>query len=295
MEFFPAWAKVNLGLDVRERRSDGYHNVCMVMQTVSLADTVGLEPQAAGIVLEVRGASLPSGEENLAYRAAQLVGTRYKVPGGFRMILEKRIPVAAGLAGGSADAAAVLYGLNRVWELGLSERELEELALELGSDVPFSLRGGTALAEGRGEVLTSLPPLPDCWLVLARPDFGVSTAWAYKELDADPPETRPDIAGLVAAVRAGDLVGIASRLGNSFETVVTARYPVVGELKAALLKAGALGASLSGSGPTVFGLFAARAQAEAAAKNLPSGVEAFIVRPVAAGAGAGGEGAVGRP
>ncbi|HHV57119.1 MAG TPA: 4-(cytidine 5'-diphospho)-2-C-methyl-D-erythritol kinase [Firmicutes bacterium] len=284
MEFFPAWAKVNLGLAVREKRPDGYHNVRMVMQTVSLADRIGLEPQAEGISLQVTGAALPAGPENLAWRAAHRLMAEYKIPGGVSIELEKHIPVAAGLAGGSADAAAVLYGLNRLFSLGLSEAELGRLALELGSDVPFALLGGTALAEGRGEVLTPLPPLAPCYLVLACPELAVATAWAYRAFD-ERPEAGTDIAQLAAAVRCGDLQAVAARLGNDFESVVAARYPVITELKETFLALGALGASLSGSGPTVFGLFVDRIQAENAARRLGKRVRTFVTLPVTAGAG----------
>ncbi|MDK2784394.1 MAG: 4-diphosphocytidyl-2-C-methyl-D-erythritol kinase [Bacillota bacterium] len=285
MDFFPAWAKVNLGLEVRERRPDGYHNVRMVNQTVSLADRIALLPQREGITLKLSGAELPAGEDNLAYRAAKLLQERCGVRAGVRIELRKRIPVAAGLAGGSADAAAVLYGLNRLWGLNLTLQELQALALELGSDVPFALHGGTALAEGRGEVLTPLTPLVPCWLVLARPRVEISTAWAYAELDRYPPAARPDIDGLLAALAAGDLKGVAAHLGNSFESVIRERYPSVVEAKKALLAEGALGACLTGSGPTVFGLFPERAGAEKAAAALKEEMDTFVVRPVAEGAG----------
>lgn len=285
MDFFPAWAKVNLGLEVREKRPDGYHNVCMVNQTVSLADRITFRPQREGITLKITGAELPAGRENLAYRAAELLQKKCGARSGVRIELSKRIPVAAGLAGGSADAAAVLYGLNRLWGLNLEAAELMALALELGSDVPFALHGGTALVEGRGEVLTALTHLVPCWLVLARPRVEVSTAWAYAELDRSPPPARPDIAGLLAALAAGDLKGVAAHLGNSFQAVIEERYPCVAEAKKALLAEGALGACLSGSGPTVFGLFSEKTDAEKAAAALKGDIDTFVVRPVAEGAG----------
>lgn len=284
MEFFPAWAKVNLGLAVGEKRPDGYHNVRMIMQTVSLADEIGLELTGREIAVTVRGAELPAGSGNLAWRAASLLKEKYRVTGGVHIELTKRIPVAAGLAGGSADAAAVLFGLNRLWELNIPEQELQQSALQLGSDVPFALSGGTALAEGRGEVLTPLPPLPPCWLVLACPALMVSTAWAYQELDARP-APGPDIASLAAAVQQRDLGRVAAHLGNSFEALVADRYPLILQLKQAFSALGALGASLSGSGPTVFGLFNDRAAAESAAHQLAGRARTFVTVPVAAGAG----------
>ncbi|MDI3538388.1 MAG: 4-diphosphocytidyl-2-C-methyl-D-erythritol kinase [Bacillota bacterium] len=287
MDFFPAWAKVNLGLEVREKRPDGYHNVRMVNQTVSLADriTIALRPKREGITLRITGAELPAGEQNLAYRAAELLQKRCGVRSGVQIELRKHIPVAAGLAGGSADAAAVLYGLNRLWGLNLKAAELMALALELGSDVPFALLGGTALAEGRGEVLTPLTPLLPCWFVLVHPRIEVSTAWAYAELDRCPPSARPDIPGLLAALAAGDLKGVAAHLGNSFQAVIEERYPCVAEAKRALLAEGALGACLTGSGPTVFGLFSEKIGAEKAAAALKGEMDTFVVRPVAEGAG----------
>jgi 4-diphosphocytidyl-2-C-methyl-D-erythritol kinase len=287
MEFFPAWAKVNLGLDVRAKRTDGYHDVRMIMQTVSLADCIGLEIQEHGISLQVQGAELSPGENNLAYRAAKLLQEHCQVTKGAKIELKKRIPLAAGLAGGSADAAAVLYGLSKIWQLNLNEGELHSLALRLGSDVPFALLGGTALAEGRGEILTPLTPLPDCYLVLARANLEVSTAWAYRELDACPERTAVDIDVLLLALCQGDLAALARQMENSFEPVVTARYPVIRELKEALLDQGALGAVLTGSGPTVFGLFTSLEEATRAVTSLAARSETFVVRPVMSGAGRG--------
>lgn len=285
--YFPAWAKLNLGLKVGAQRPDGYHEIKSVMQAVSLADRVELEAKDNGISLEVVGAELPTDGRNLAVRAAQLVRDRFQVAKGVHIKLTKNIPLAAGLAGGSADAAAVLYGLNRYWQLNLGLKDLVPLAADLGSDVPFALLGGTGLAEGRGEVVSTLVPLPRCYFVLACPPVAVSTAWAYNELDRTllDHHHKVDIDALLAGLERRDLGQMAALLANSFEPVVMAHFPLIRDIKETLLAAGALAALMSGSGPTVYGLFAGWEEANAAASALDTAATTYVVEPVSVGAG----------
>ena len=264
-------AKLNLTLDVLGRREDGYHEIKMVMQLVSLADevTITVEP-GEGIALRTDLGFLPVDERNLAVAAAlrlrEAVGGSW---GRVSIALNKHIPVCAGMAGGSSDAAAVLRGLNQLLDLGLSPRELAKIGEKVGSDVPYCVLGGTALAQGRGECITPLPALPPCHIVLAKPDFPVSTPELYGQIDAKPPKCRPDTAGLIKALEEGDLPGVARRLFNVFEEVLPPRKRMrVEELKGELLRWGALGAGMSGTGPTVFGLFADANAAQAAGEAL---------------------------
>lgn len=269
-----AHAKINLTLDVTGRREDGYHLVKMVMQSVALHDevrvaTVSGERKGRGIVLTCSLPYLPVDERNLAYRAAE----RFYVETGLlletvEIHIEKRIPVAAGLAGGSTDAAAVLRALNDLTGAGLSLDELCRIGLTLGADIPYCLRGGTMLAEGIGETLTPLAPMPPCWVVLCKPPFAVSTKEVYEEMDAVEPETRPDTDGMIKALEAGDLAGVCSRLCNVMELVTGQKRRQIGEIRAFLTENGAAGTAMSGSGPTVFGLFTDEGRARTAAKML---------------------------
>lgn len=247
----------------------------MVMQSVALADRVTLETDSA-ISVVATAADLDCGPSNLAYRAAALLRERCGVDRGVRVTLEKNIPMAAGLAGGSADAAAVLRGLNRLWGLGLNLAELEKLGAVLGSDVPFCLRGGTALATGRGEALASLATLPPVWVVLAKPPVAVSTAWVYGNYRSERVKAHPDVDGMKACLASGDLLGVAARLGNVLETVTVPAYPEIAALKAAMLKRGAMASLMSGSGPTVFGLVDSLHRAEEIAAALRSSTSAWV-------------------
>lgn len=266
-----AQAKLNLSLDVLRRREDGYHEMRMVMQTVDLCDQIRLET-GTGEPLRMSSSLgfLPANEKNLAAAAAlrlcEAVGADH---GGLSIRLEKRIPVCAGLAGGSADAAAVLRGLNDLLSLGLSREKLAEVGARVGSDVPYCVRGGTALAEGRGERLTPLPPLPSCYAVLCKPAFSVSTPELFGCIDRVRVRCRPDTGGLIAALKAGDLTGVARRMYNVFEDVLEPRrLAEIGEIKSVLIDCGALGTSMSGSGPSVFGLFEDEASAQDACGRL---------------------------
>ncbi len=266
-----AYAKLNLSLDVLGKRPDGYHDMRMVMQTVSLSDSIRLET-GTGRPLHM-GSSLgflPSNESNLAAAAAlRLCEVTGVDLGGLSIDLEKHIPVCAGLAGGSADAAAVLRGLNRMLALELPGPRLEEIGALVGSDVPYCVRGGTALAEGRGEVLTDLPPLPRCVVVLCKPAFSVSTPELFARIDGCRIRCRPDTAGLLAALETGDLHQVARRMYNVFEDALPPRRAQeIDAIKNVLIQHGALGASMSGTGPTVFGLFDRQESARSAWEAL---------------------------
>ena len=253
-----AFAKLNLTLDILGKREDGYHDLRMVMQSITLADTLTLEEnQGEGLRVSANLRFLPTGEKNLAAAAAlrfwEALG---REPEDLDIRIEKRIPVCAGMAGGSSDAAAVLRALNQRSGDPFSPKELARLGERVGSDVPYCVLGGTALAEGRGEVLTPLAPLPRCWVVACKPDFPISTPELFAQADRVKLRRRPDTAGLVAALEAGDLGGVARRMYNVFEDVLPARlYTRVAEIKNILIQCGALGANMSGSGPTAFGLF----------------------------------------
>ena len=262
-------AKVNLALDILGRREDGYHNMYMVMQSISLCDTVGVREADAGFQLHTGGDFIPTGKKTLEQRAAEAFFQRIGRPmPGLEVTLEKVTPAYAGLGGGSADVAALLRILRDAYAPDLPTEELEKIGFTVGSDMPFCVRGGTALAEGRGEILTDLKPLPACWFVLCKPDFGIPTPTLFAQVDGSELKRRPDIAGMKAALDAGDLEGAVSRLGNVFEEVLPEEYHEVFRIKGKLLELGAMNAAMSGSGPTVFGIFRDRQAAENAWKTL---------------------------
>ena len=273
-------AKINLTLDILGKRPDGYHEAAMVMQSIGLHDTIEMEKSAAGIALTINVPWLRADEKNLAWRAAALMQQEYGLSGGVNMRLTKRIPVAAGLAGGSADAAAVLRGMNRLYELGLSDAKLCELGARLGSDIPFCLLGGTMLSTGRGEVLTRLSNLPETWVVLAKPRISVSTAWAYQKYDEQGAEQHPDNARIQQEIARGDRKAVAKLLCNVLERVTLKRYDVISRYKTMMLEQGAMASMMSGSGPTVFGLVGSRVQANKIADHLRASTKAdvFITR-----------------
>lgn len=267
-----AMAKINLGLDVLRRRSDGYHDLRMIMQTVYLYDQIEIaEKTEPGITVETNIGYLPVNEDNLVYKAAKLLMEEFGVAQGVHIRLKKYIPVAAGLAGGSSDAAAVLVGINRMFRLGLSKEELKKRGVKIGADVPYCIMRGTALAEGIGDVLTPLPAAPDMHVVLAKPPIHVSTGFVYTNLKADQLAYHPDIDAQTDAIRAGDGYAMAKLMGNVLETVTIPAYPVIEEIKEEMKRAGALGAMMSGSGPTVFGLFDDAKKARATYEELRNG------------------------
>lgn len=280
-------AKINLTLDILGRREDGYHEVAMVMQEISLHDTLAIKKTGAGIRLSIafegKDGLLPADESNLCWRAAALMRREYGLSGGVSMELVKRIPMAAGLAGGSADAAAVLKGMNLLYGLGITEERLCELGAALGSDVPFCLMGGTMLATGRGEVLTRLPDFPETFLVLAKPEEGVSTAWAYQAYDAGYDGPHPDNEAMLAAIKAGSRCRAAELLCNVLEGVTVKKHGIIEAYKKAMLQQGILASMMSGSGPAVFGLAedeAAAAKAAAAVKALDADAAVHIAKTV---------------
>lgn len=251
-----ALGKINLGLDVLGRRENGYHDVRMVMQTLYLYDNVTLiKRRKPGIEIESNLFYLPKDENNIAWKAAELLIQEFQLPFGVKIILDKHIPVAAGMAGGSSNAAAVLYGMNRMFELGLSQKDLMERGVKLGADVPYCIMRGTVLAEGIGEELTPLPPMPRCQILVAKPPISVSTKMVYEKLDSKEIIEHPDIDGILEGLEKQDLKKVASSMGNVLEKVTIEEYPVIEKIKKSMLDAGALGAMMSGSGPTVFGIF----------------------------------------
>ena len=277
-------AKLNLTLDVLGKRPDGYHDLRMIMQSVELADTLTLTRNDTG---ELRVSTnlhfLPNNEKNLAAQAAlRWWECENAAPCGLDINIEKHIPVCAGLAGGSSDAAAVLRALNQMEDARLSPQAVAGIGALVGSDVPYCVMGGTALAEGRGEVLTPLPPLPKCWVVLCKPEFSISTPALFAKIDSVKLRCRPDTQGAVAALEAGDLAGVARRMYNVFEDALPERQQArVKDIKNLLIQCGALGASMSGTGPTAFGLFDGEEKAqEAYTRLLELGGEVFLTQTV---------------
>jgi len=250
-----ARAKLNLSLDVKAKRPDGYHEVCKVMQTIALHDVVSLEKTERGLEVTCNNPKIPMGNGNIAYRAAQIMVEKYEINSGIKITIDKRIPVAAGLAGGSADAAAVLKGINALFSLGLQQHELMDVGKCIGADVPFCIKGGTVLAEGIGEILTELVPLPEMSIVLVTPKIEVPTAWVYNNLDLNMIQSRPNTYAIINAVEKRDINALAKNMINVLETVTVPRYGIIEEIKTRLVNLGAAGSIMSGSGPSVFGVF----------------------------------------
>lgn len=274
-------AKINLALDILGKRPDGYHALCSIMQTVSLCDSVELAEGGEGFTLSMAGFAPPEGRKTLEQRAAEAFFARLgRAMPPLTVRIAKRTPAYAGLGGGSADVAALLRILRDRYAPKMEDVALEAIGAEVGSDMPFCLRGGTALAEGRGEILTDLPPLPDCWIVLCKPPFPIPTPMLFARADSVAIRHRPDIPGMRKALENGDLEGVAGRLGNVFEEVLPPECGAVFAIRDALLAAGALGAGMSGSGPTVFGIFREEGLARAAQKKTLLWGESYAVRPL---------------
>lgn len=251
-----AFAKINLGLDILRKREDGYHEVRMIMQTIQMYDVLEMKKvKKPGISLSVNYPYIPSDERNLVYKAAKLLMDEFQVKEGVDIRLEKFIPVAAGMAGGSSDAAAAMVGINHLFKLGLSEKDLMDRAVNIGADVPYCIMRGTALAEGIGEILTPLPPMPKCPVLIAKPPVAVSTKFVYENLKLTDATKHPDIDAVADAIKNKDLKAVAANMGNILETVTIPHNPVIAEIKKVMKANGALNAMMSGSGPTVFGLF----------------------------------------
>jgi 4-diphosphocytidyl-2-C-methyl-D-erythritol kinase len=269
-----AHGKINLALDVLRRREDGYHDVRMIMQSVGIYDSVEIQligktfDEKPQIDIETNLKFLPVNENNLAYKAAILLMEEFNIYYHISIRIRKMIPVAAGMAGGSADCAAVLKGVNKMFGLGLSEEELKRRGVRLGADIPYCIMGGTALSEGVGEILTPLSPMPKCYIILAKPFVNVSTKFVYTNLKANELTYHPDIDGMITAINNNDFYGMASRLGNVLETVTEVEYPVINEIKIKLKELGAVNAMMSGSGPTVFGLYDDKEKAKNTLKVL---------------------------
>ena len=269
-----ALAKINLGLDVVRRREDGYHEVRMVMQTIHLYDQLLIQKsETPGIQIHSNLSFLPVNENNLVYKAGKLLMDEFDIHTGVSVELNKRIPVAAGMAGGSTDAAAMLYGMNQLFGLKLKRKDLMERGVQIGADVPYCIMRGTALAEGIGEKLSSLPPMVKCPVLIAKPAVSVSTKFVYQNLKLNEQTPHPDIDALITDIRNSDLDNICADMGNVLETVTIPNYPVIAQIKEQMLKSGAKASMMSGSGPMVFGLFgdeetARRARAEMKASGL---------------------------
>ena len=266
-----ALAKINLGLDVLRRKEDGYHEVKMIMQTINLHDQIHMKKiEEEEIRVRTNLYYLPTNENNLVYKAAKMLKDEFNLPGGISINLKKVIPVAAGMAGGSSDAAAVLFGMNKMYGLKLSMQELKDRGVKLGADVPYCIMRGTALAEGIGEKLTKLPAMPKCHILIAKPPINVSTKFVYENLHANDlkPEDHPSVDIQLEALKEGNLEKLVANMGNVLERVTVPAYPVIDEIKQLMVDAGAMGAMMSGSGPTVFGIFESYAKAKEAYEKI---------------------------
>ncbi len=276
-----AYAKINLGLDVLGRLSNGYHEVKMVMQTVDIYDELSFEKIPEGIEIVTDCGELPLDENNLIYKAIRLMQETYRVTGGVRVELQKNIPIAAGMAGGSTDAACALRAMNILFQLGATDAELQNLGVKIGADVPYCVCGGTVLAEGIGEKLTPLKAVPDCCLLVAKPNINVSSKYVYEHLDAMTIQTHPDIDGMVDAINRGDFGKIVGCMGNVLENVTIEAHPVIARIKEQMCQNGAINSMMSGSGPTVFGIYAEEGAAQRAygkiEKLIPEG-QLFVTR-----------------
>ncbi|SET63267.1 4-(cytidine 5'-diphospho)-2-C-methyl-D-erythritol kinase [[Clostridium] polysaccharolyticum] len=280
-----AFGKINIGLDVLRKRTDGYHDVKMIMQTVSLYDriTITRTSKSSSIALETNLSFLPSNENNIVYKAAKLIKDEFGIKDGLSIKLEKHIPVAAGMAGGSTDAAAALEMLNTMYVLNLSKEELMKRALKLGADVPYCVLKGTALSEGIGEKLTPLKPLMPCFILIVKPPVYVSTKFVYENLKIDQLKSHPDIDGIVTAIEAGELETMSRKMENVLETVTEKNYPVISSIKETMIQQGAISSLMSGSGPTVFGIFESEEKINQAAsffKTAHPSFRTYVTKPV---------------
>ena len=264
-----AYGKINLGLDVIRKRPDGYHDLDMIMQMVDVYDDIVITKNKTGkIEVKTDTAVLSNGKDNLAYMAAKMLMDEFKIKYGVNIYINKRIPIAGGMAGGSSDCATTLMGINQLFELGLSKEELMERGVKLGADVPYCVLGGTAIARGIGEVLTPLPAPADCHVIIAKSPVSVSTAYVYGHIKPLKITKRPDIEAMAQSIKDGDLKKMASLIYNVMEDVTVGEYPIISEIKQVMLDNGALNSIMSGSGPTVFGLFDDKEKAQQCVKTL---------------------------
>ena len=260
-----AYAKINLGLDVLRRRPDGYHDVKMIMQTVDLYDVLSVsKKEDDAITISTQHDELPVNEDNLIYKAIKLMKDTYGFEGGVHVDLVKNIPIAAGMAGGSTDAAAAMRAVNKLFEIERPLKELENIAVKIGADVPYCIQGGTVISEGIGELLTNLPDAPQCILLIAKPDIAVSTKYVYENLNLPGLEKHPDIDAMAEAIKKGDMEGMLEPMDNVLASVTEEKYTIIKEIKHSMEKNGAIKAMMSGSGPTVFGIFESMVQAATA-------------------------------
>ena len=279
-----AYAKINLGLDVLRRREDGYHDVCMIMQSIDLHDVLHIDlTDGQGISMTTNLPFLPGNQDNLVYKAAALFMETHNLHSGLSIHLEKIIPIAAGLAGGSTDAAATLIGLDQLFQTGLSKEALRKLGVKIGADVPYCIMLGTALSEGIGEVLTPLPHIPSCSILLVKPDISVSTKYVYENLHLNNGIIHPDIHAMRTALSNSDLYALTKTMDNILQTVTVREYPIISDIKDKMKELGALTALMSGSGPTVFGIYQNRALAKKALeyfqKHQHYGKQVFLTTP----------------
>lgn len=272
-----AHAKINLSLDVLNKREDGYHDLRMIMQTIQLYDTISIQEIRSGVEIDCVASYVPNNNTNIACKAAEAMISKYNLDAGVKIKIDKRIPVAAGLAGGSTDAAAVIKGINSLFKLGIGQDELMEIGRTIGADVPYCILGGTALAEGIGEKLTSLPLLKDVQIVVIKPKVGVSTAWVYKNLNLNKINDRPDTEALISAIKSNDIKFIAGNMKNVLESVTVVKQPVIKRIKKTLMEKGALGSMMSGSGPSVFGIFDDKEKAKNAYNEMNKGMNECIL------------------
>ena len=264
-----AYGKINLGLDVIRKRPDGYHDLDMIMQMVDVYDDIVITKNKTGkIEVKTDTTVLSNGKDNLAYMAAKMLMDEFKIKDGVNIYINKRIPIAGGMAGGSSDCATTLMGINQLFELGLSKEELMERGVKLGADVPYCVLGGTAIARGIGEVLTPHPAPSDCHVIIAKTPVSVSTAYVYGHIKPLEITKRPDIEAMAQSIKDGDLKKMASLIYNVMEDVTVGEYPIISEIKQVMLDNGALNSIMSGSGPTVFGLFDDKEKAQQCVKTL---------------------------
>lgn len=254
-----AYGKINIGLDVIRKREDGYHDLDMIMQTVGVYDDVIISREDGTQTYEIEVSTdadiLPNDKGNLAFMAAKVLMEAYDIKSKVKIHINKRIPIAGGMAGGSADCAAVLRGVNKLFQLGLTDEQLQEYGVKLGADVPYCIVGGTKRAQGIGEILTDLPTPPKCYVIIAKPDAFVSTKFVYSHIRPAQIENHPDIDGIIESIKAGDLYGMCEKIANVMEDVTIPEYPIIQKVKDILKSNGAVNALMSGSGPTVFGIY----------------------------------------
>ncbi len=272
-----AHAKINLSLDVLNKREDGYHDLRMIMQTIQLYDNISIQEIRSGVEIDCVASYVPNNNTNIACKAAEAMISKYNLDAGVKIKIDKRIPVAAGLAGGSSDAAAVIKGINSLFNLGIGQGELMEIGRTIGADVPYCILGGTALAEGIGEKLTQLPVLSGIQILIIKPRVGVSTAWVYKNLDLNKINERPDTEALISAIKSKDIKFIASNMKNVLESVTVVKQPIIEKIKETLLEKGAIGSMMSGSGPSVFGIFDDKEKAKNAYNEMNKSMNECIL------------------